>query len=104
MAWYLIQLHPPRERFAETITPDEQAVVGRHFQYLQHLQQQGKLFLAGRCEDASLGIALVQAEDDAEAETLLREDPAVSGGVFAATIRPWRLALYQSFPETYNAN
>jgi uncharacterized protein YciI len=47
MPGWIYFLHAPRERFAETITDEEQAIVGRHADYLFALLEEGKLLLAG---------------------------------------------------------
>ena len=48
MAQWLYLVHPPRERFIETITPDEAAIMSeRHSPYLAELFEAGTLILAG---------------------------------------------------------
>lgn len=77
-------------------TEAEQATVGEHFQYLVSLHQQGRLYLAGRTLDDSadtLGIAVIRAADDAEAEATLAQDPAIKGGVFKGQVRPYAVAV-----------
>ena len=43
MPHWIYFLHAPRERFAETITDEEQAIMGRHADYLDALLQDGQL-------------------------------------------------------------
>jgi uncharacterized protein YciI len=90
---FLILYHPPRERFAETITADESDAVRRHFRYLAGAAEDGRLFLAGRTEDATLGVSLLNAESEAEARAFIEADPGVTGGVFRVEIKAWRTAV-----------
>jgi hypothetical protein len=39
-------IHPPRDEFAATMTGDEKAVWGRHFERLQRMLAGGQLILA----------------------------------------------------------
>ena len=93
MTHYLIMYRPPRPDFTATVTEEEQAHLEDHFAYLRNLQLEGRVLFAGRVEDARFGIALICADDEAQAETIMKEDPAVSAGVFTAELLPFRLSL-----------
>lgn len=93
MNQYLIRYRPPRDNFATNITEKEKVIVENHFTYLQKLHQEKKLLLAGRTEDAELGIAVVNAADEKEAEEILVNDPAVRDGVFLGSVKLFRVAL-----------
>jgi uncharacterized protein YciI len=58
------------------------------------LEADGKLLLAGRTDDAHLGIVLFKAEDQKEADKILKNDPAVSNNIFSGKVSLFRLALY----------
>jgi uncharacterized protein YciI len=91
---YLIVYRPPRATFVEDITEQEAAVIGEHFEYLKTLLAEGALLIAGRTEDAVMGLAVFRAADDTMADEIIRNDPAVKGGVFTATLYPYRVALF----------
>jgi uncharacterized protein YciI len=91
---YLIVYRPPRPTFPDDITEQEAAVIGDHFEYLKKLLVDGALLLAGRTEDAAMGLAILRAEHEQQAEQIMRSDPAVKTGIFNATIYPYRLALF----------
>jgi len=93
---YLIVLKPPRATFAEDATEAESAIIGEHFEYLKRLLSDGVLVLAGRTEDASMGLVVFAAASDAAAEAVMKADPAVKAGVFSAKLYPYRLALLKS--------
>ena len=71
-AHFLAIYRPPRPTFGTDATEEEQRVIGEHFQYLKRLMAEGKLLIAGPCEDASMGLAVFEARDEAEAKTLHR--------------------------------
>jgi uncharacterized protein len=93
MPQFLILLRPSRENFLETITDREKQLTAEHFYYYKELLAEKKLFLAGRCDDASLGIAVMVAENKAEARKLVDMDPAIMGNVFSATVKEFSIAL-----------
>jgi len=48
MAHWLYLIHPPRERFIETISAEEAVIMGeQHWPYLARLFAEGTLILAG---------------------------------------------------------
>ena len=93
MPHYLIMYRPPREGFAENVTPEETAIIERHAEYLQKIEGEGKLILAGRIEDARFGIAVIEADNENEARRIMENDPAVKESVFSGELLPFRLAL-----------
>ena len=96
MVHYFIMYRPPRETFIDDATVEESATVEKHHSYLQQLLSEGKLLLAGPTEDGQFGIAVIEAEDEQAARTIMERDPAVSGGVFKGELWPFRLALVRN--------
>lgn len=94
MSQWVYFIHPPRERFAATMTEQEQEAFGRHFAYLQQLLADGVLVLAGPTTgDVNTGICVFEAEDEDAARAVMEADPVVSGGVAPAELRPFRVSL-----------
>jgi uncharacterized protein len=93
MPHFLAIYRPPRPTFASDATGEESRIIGDHFEYLKELLAQGKLLIAGPCEDASMGIAVFEARDEEEAGRILARDPAVTGGVFRGEIKRYRVSL-----------
>ena len=93
MAHFLGIYRPPRATFPGDATPEEERAIGAHFQYLKGLLAEGKLILAGPCEDASMGLAVFETEDEAEARAIVASDPAVTSKVFTCEIKPYRVSL-----------
>jgi uncharacterized protein YciI len=87
-------LHPPREDFAATMTDEEQAVWGVHFERLQRQLADGVLVLAGPTLGATnTGIAIFEAPDEAAAQRIMEEDPVIAGGYARGELRPFRVSL-----------
>ena len=87
-------LHPPREDFAATMTPEEEAVWGVHFERLQQLLAESVLVLAGpTLGRINTGIAVFDAPDEDAARRIMEEDPVIAGGYARGELRPFRVSL-----------
>ena len=97
MAQFMYTLKVTRlGQLTEGPTAEEQAIVARHFAYLQDLTEKGVAILVGRTQTAdadTLGIMIFQAASEAKAQEIMANDPAVKNGVMAATLFPFRIAL-----------
>jgi uncharacterized protein YciI len=94
---YLYRIQPARTAMLhDGGTPEEDAAVARHSDYLKRLADQGTVLLAGRTlntGEACFGIAIFTASSEAEARRVVGNDPAVKAGVFRAQLFPYRIAL-----------
>ena len=94
MAEWIYFIHPPRDEFAATMSDEERAVWGTHFERLQRLLAEGTLVLAGpTLGPINTGIAVIEAKDEAEARRLMEEDPAIASGIARGELRPFRVSL-----------
>ena len=94
MAEWIYFLHAPRENFAATLTAEEQAVWGVHFERLQRLLEEGTLIMAGpTLGPVNTGIAVIEAPDEDAARTIMEEDPVIAGGFADGELRPFRVSL-----------
>lgn len=97
MALFLLKIWPTRtEMLSAGPTPREAEDVGAHFAYLQDLTQRDVVLLAGRTletDATSFGIVVFRAESREQAEEIVRNDPAVKGGVFQSELHAYRIAL-----------
>lgn len=99
MATYLYTLKGERPTFPEDATQEELDWMGRHFEYLQGLLAEGKLHMAGRCQDpGGFVIVIFEAESDEAAQAIVEADPCVPAlrGVIRAELHPYRIALWRS--------
>ena len=100
MADWIYFIHPPREDFAATMTPEELEVWGVHFARLERLLDEGTLVLAGpTLGSVNTGIAIFEAPDEAAARRIMEEDPVIAGGFARGELRPFRLALLRGREE-----
>ncbi len=77
MAYYHLRLVPPRPTFPFDITEAESAVMVEHVRYWRSLAGEGLAVAVGPVFDpkGSFGIAIVETENEAEAEALGAADP-----------------------------
>lgn len=93
---YLYRITPTRDGFLLESTPEEDALVSKHFQYLQALTARGIVLLAGRTlhtDETSHGLVIMEANSEEDARPLMENDPAVKAGIFRAELFPFSVAL-----------
>jgi uncharacterized protein YciI len=93
MSDWLCIIRPPRPTFMDDSTPEEDEVMGRHFEYLEGLLESGRLILAGPSLDPPFGVIVFEAEDEAEARRLIEADPSVAAGLQTPELHPFRASL-----------
>ncbi len=95
---FLYQLHPVRlGMITEGPTEQEAAILTAHREYLQAACYAGIVLTAGRItseDEHVFGICVFQMENEAEAETFMENDPAISEGLMRATLHPYRVAVW----------
>ena len=100
MAEWIYFLHPPRPDFAATMTAEEEAVWGAHFERFQRAMAEGTLVLVGpTLGSVNTGIAIFEAPDEASARQFMEEDPVVAGGFCTGELRPFRVSLLRGRDE-----
>lgn len=90
---FLYRLTPCRPSFAFDASPEEEAIVGAHFRYLQALLAEGKLIMAAPAADYSFGLTIFEADSEEAARGIMEGDPAVQHGVMTAELIPIKIAL-----------
>jgi uncharacterized protein YciI len=94
MSEWIYFIHPPRDDFAATMTDEELAVWGVHFERLQRLHAEGTMILVGpTLGRVNTGIAIFEAPDEEAARRIMEEDPAIASGIGRGELRPFQLAL-----------
>jgi uncharacterized protein YciI len=94
MAEWVYFIHAPRENFAATMTEQEQAVWGVHFERLKRLTAEGTMILVGpTLGPVNTGIAVFEAPDEAAARKIMDEDPAIASGIARGELRPFVVSL-----------
>lgn len=84
---------PARADFPRDMTAAEEATMTRHVAYMETLRASGRLALAGPCRNAAFGMSLFLAADDADAQRILSEDPAIADGVMSAEVHAYKASF-----------
>jgi uncharacterized protein YciI len=92
---WLYRIVPARPEMPLDPTDAEMALAAAHVEYLVDLERRGILILAGRTQEevGTFGIAIFEAPDAASAQAITDADPAIAGGLFTATLHPYRVAV-----------
>jgi uncharacterized protein YciI len=94
MSEWVYFIHAPREDFAATMTPEEQAVWGEHVQLLQRRLDEGSLILAGpTLGPVNTGICVFEAPDEDAARAYMESDPTIASGIARGELRAFRAAF-----------
>jgi uncharacterized protein YciI len=94
MAEWIYFIHPLRENVADTMTPEEEAVWGVHFERFRRLLAEGVIVLVGpTLGPINTGITVFEAPDEATARRIMEEDPVIAGGFARGELRPFRVSL-----------
>jgi uncharacterized protein YciI len=94
MSEWIYFIHPPRENFAATMTPDEREVWRIHFERLQRLLREGVMILVGpTLGTVNTGIAVFEAPDETTARRIMEEDPTIASGYARGELRPFKVSL-----------
>lgn len=101
---YLLRL-PERLWDYNAWTKDDQAKAGAHFQYLKSLVAKGIVEFVGRTDPpypnnkvavTPVGFVVFHAKDLAEAEAIMRADPAIAAGMMLGEVQPFAIVMNPS--------
>lgn len=93
MEQFVYLIKSSRNNFLQTMTPEEEAVMGEHFNYLKDMLERKQLIMAGPCLDGAFGIVVFESESLESANEFMQNDPAVKNGVMSGELHPYRASL-----------
>ena len=93
MPEYIYLTHPFRDGFFEEPTPEEDAIMDEHFEYLKLATESGIVLLAGPCLDNTFGVVVFRADENEAAQSFMFNDPSVKKNVMMAELHPMRISL-----------
>jgi len=96
MPEFIYLIHPFRHEFFENPTPQEDAVMDAHFEYLKQATEQGMVLLAGPCLDETFGVVVLTADNETKAREFMLNDPSVKSNIMMAELHPMRVSLISS--------
>jgi uncharacterized protein YciI len=70
-----------------------------HGKYMLSLYIKGSMKLAGPLTDNAGGAALLEVSNEAEAQAIVVNDPAVQSGIFVYEMHPWKLQPWDEFAK-----
>src|SRR5262245_28298090 len=93
---FVCLIRPTRAGFVDDPTPDEERIMGEHFQYLKNALEAGTMLMAGPCIAGAdtFGLIVLRMESREAAQAFVDADPSVRAGVQNATLYPFRLSLW----------
>ena len=105
MPEWIYFIHPLRDNFAATMTPEEEDVWRVHFERLRRLLDEGVMVLVGpTLGPINTGIAIFEAPDEEAARRIMDEDPTIAGGHARGELRPFRISLLRGRDGRSSAN
>ncbi len=90
---YVYLLKPVHIPLDDIMTPALDQAQTDHFNRLKVMLAEGRLVLAGPCEDEAFGVVIFSAESRDEAERIMNDDPAVKAGLMTAELHPFCVSL-----------
>ena len=93
MSAFIYVLRSQSRSLIDETTLEEEARLGEHFDYLRRALDDGKLILAGPCEDGDFGVVVFRAATPEAASEFMQNDPAVRHGLMSAELHPFRVSL-----------
>jgi uncharacterized protein YciI len=93
---FIYVLRPCRPGLIHETTPQEEATLDEHFEYLHRSLEEGRLILAGPCLDGEFGVVVFRAATEQAAVEFMGGDPAVRYGLMTAELHPFRVSLQGS--------
>ncbi|MBI5869144.1 MAG: hypothetical protein HZB43_12805 [candidate division Zixibacteria bacterium] len=94
---FIYRIQPTRPAMlTEGPTPEEEAIITEHFEYLKRLTEEDVALAVGRTMTTDVnafGIVIFLADSEMEARRIMENDAAVKKGVMKAELFPFRIAL-----------
>ncbi|MGF9965707.1 YciI family protein [Bacillus rhizoplanae] len=90
---FLVIAKSKRENFAATMTPDEQAIMGKHVEHVHQMFSEGKVVFAGH---GPFGIYVFRAESPEAAQEMYENDPLVKAGIAITELHPFKVGLIEN--------
>jgi uncharacterized protein YciI len=82
MTTFVLRLIAPRPNFAQDMSDEERAIMGRHAAHWKPYLEAGRMVVFGPVmgDSGSYGLAVVEAEDEDELREFAAQDPVITTG------------------------
>lgn len=96
--FFFVKLIPPRPTFPGDMTSDEKALMQDHSRYTRAGFDSGKVLIYGPVliEGGAFGMAVFEAENEAEVRDFLENDPTVLAKLTTFEVHPMLVAAAQA--------
>lgn len=101
-ATFFLKLIPPRPTFAMDMTPEERSLMSQHVAYMGEHFQAGKVLIYGPvlAAEGAFGMGVLDVADEAEARSIMENDPSVKRKLNTYEIAPMRVGAAQGQRST----
>lgn len=96
MSHFLRIIKPVNDWTNREMTEQEKQLMSEHFIYLENKFNEGKVLIAGPCEDRSMGVSIWEAGSREEAEEMIYNDPAFIAGIISVEIKNYKVSLFRN--------
>jgi uncharacterized protein YciI len=93
---FIYLIHPLRHEFFQKPTPQEEAAMDEHYEYLKKATEAGTVLLAGPCLDETFGVVVLSVESETAARKFMLNDPSVNNNVMMAELHPLKISMMSS--------
>ena len=98
--FYLVELHGTRAGWPENMTPDEERIMGEHFEYLKGLTAKGTVLMAGPVA-MKWGLIVFKVYSEAELREIMAKEPSVAQKVHTYTSSPMIVSLLADYTPKF---
>ncbi|NOU92318.1 hypothetical protein GC093_03580 [Paenibacillus sp. LMG 31456] len=88
---FVYMFKPKREDFLQTLSLEEMAAMGAHFEYCNGLHAEGALLMSGACTDGAYGMVVFKADSEEAARRIFENDPVVIANIVDAELHPYKV-------------
>lgn len=95
---FFYKLFPPRPTFHLDQNEEEKSVMEEHMQYWAELTSKGNSIVYGPVFDAKgvFGMAVIEVDNEAEADNIAKDDPAVLSNVCTCELIPMQVGMLRN--------
>jgi uncharacterized protein YndB with AHSA1/START domain/uncharacterized protein YciI len=90
---YFVRLLGTRPGWPDDMTPQEETIMGEHFDYLKDLIASKHVVMAGPVLNPSFGLIVLQVDSGDEALKIMENEPSVKKGVHNFEMQPMVMSL-----------
>jgi uncharacterized protein YciI len=95
---YFVRLLGKRPGWPEDMTPEEEEIMGEHFDYLKNLVAEKRVVMAGPVINPTFGLIILRVESEAEAQEIMKHEPSVKKGLHNFEMQEMVLSLLMNNP------